>query len=1249
MSTKVALFADTPGDESDVPCDEPKWSEVDRITALERHAILDTGREAAFDEIAALAAEILETPIAVVNLIASDRQWFKAEVGIGTDSLPLDVSICRHAILQPGVMVVPDLALDPRFKDNPLVHVAGGLRFYAGALMETSDGLPLGTVCVLAREPRANGISDRQRRTLAMLANQAMAQIKLRYAREQAEAGARRQSFLLDLEEHLRSVANPGSAMAAAAERLGRYLGVARVGYAEIADEGGIKVAVIEDDWADGATSIKGRHRLDQFGAGFSAEMRIGRTIRANDIATDPLFVGAGAEAFSAFGVRAAITPTLVKNGCPVAMLFVHAEAPRRWTDDEVGLVEEVAERTWSAVARARAEAALRDSEFRYRSALRVGRIGSWETDYACGVRRWSPEGMAMFGIELHDGLGRVGGPDDEWRAALHPDERDFPDTLTQDIHHLDQREVEYRIVRPDGRVCWLHGYIQVLERDAHGGVTRSLNVAADITARREAEVALRESEERQAFLLRLSDALRPLSDALQIQRCAVVLMGEHLDVNRVGYFEIGPDEDLIFPTGTWERGLPPLPDRMLISDFGNDIRNGFRAGRTMASTDTAHDAGSEGHKAAVQATEVRAWIGVPLVKDGRWIATVGVHSATPRVWKPSEIQLVEEVAERTWAAVQRARAEVALRESEELFRSMAEAIEDVFYLIDLEHNTLVYLSPRYEEIWGWPAGTILDDLGTFGDTIHPDDRAIAAEAKAGQSRGAPVTVEYRVLRPDGSIRWILDRSFAIPGAVGRRLAGVASDITDRRSAEDRVRAGDLRLRMLMENIRDYAIFTIDIEGNVTSWPAGAELAFGWSEAEMLGRPLETTYLPDDVTQKVPRTEMATAMREGLALNVRWHQRSDKSRVFINGSMQPLVGPDGKVQEFIKIGRDETEKLRVQQALADSEIRLRTLAEGIPQLVWRSRDDGDWTWSSPQWQAFTGQTLGQSLGRGWLDAVHPDDREAAEAAWVTARPSGMLDIEYRVRRASDGAWLWHHTRSLPVRDDFGQIVEWLGTTTDVQELKELQQRQSVMVAELQHRTRNLIAVVGAIARQTMLQTGPTEAFVEEFEHRLAALARVQGLLSRSDEEPVTIISLISMELDALGVSSDGERRVRLEGPPVPLRNAIVQTLALALHELATNALKHGALSQEEGRLTVSWQVVNENGKGHNLALEWTESGTVGEVLTLPDRRGYGRELIERALPYALGARTDYAFTPDGLRCKIEVPLDKKLPRVRRAK
>lgn len=196
----------------------------------------------------------------------------------------------------------------------------------------------------------------------------------------------------------------------------------------------------------------------------------------------------------------------------------------------------------------------------------------------------------------------------------------------------------------------------------------------------------------------------------------------------------------------------------------------------------------------------------------------------------------------------------------------------------------------------------------------------------------------------------------------------------------------------------------------------------------------------------------------------------------------------------------------------------------------------------------------------------------------------------------------------------------------------------VMVAELQHRTRNLIAVVSAIAKRTMARTGPTEAFRTQFNERLQALSRVQGLLSRTDVEPITIGALIRMELDALGAEASDER-ITLGGPRVVLRDTIVQTMALAIHELATNARKHGALAVENGALKVTWAVKQVDAAASNLVLEWVEEG----VVRAPEpegakRKGYGRELIERALPYSLNAKTGFELNHDGVRCTIELPL-----------
>ncbi|HYF54920.1 MAG TPA: GAF domain-containing protein, partial [Salinarimonas sp.] len=135
----------------------PSWNEAERVAALRGYGILDTPPEAAFDEIARIAALVLEAPIAVVNLIEDTRQFFKAEIGLGVRETPLDVSICAHALLAGDLLVVPDTARDPRFACNPLVTGAPHLRFYAGALLETPRGLPIGTLCVLDHAPRPDG------------------------------------------------------------------------------------------------------------------------------------------------------------------------------------------------------------------------------------------------------------------------------------------------------------------------------------------------------------------------------------------------------------------------------------------------------------------------------------------------------------------------------------------------------------------------------------------------------------------------------------------------------------------------------------------------------------------------------------------------------------------------------------------------------------------------------------------------------------------------------------------------------------------------------------------------------------------------------------------------------------------------------------------------------------------------------------------------------------------------------------
>jgi two-component sensor histidine kinase len=158
----------------------PHWNEGDRLAALRRYRVLDTPPEPEFDALAQLAARVCNAPIALISFVEDHRQWFKAEVGLGIRETPLDRSICLCILLQPGLTVIPDLTKDTQFADNPLVSSEPHLRFYAGAVLQTPDGLPLGTLCVLDHLTR--DLTEDQAFTLTTLAQQVMAHLELRRA-----------------------------------------------------------------------------------------------------------------------------------------------------------------------------------------------------------------------------------------------------------------------------------------------------------------------------------------------------------------------------------------------------------------------------------------------------------------------------------------------------------------------------------------------------------------------------------------------------------------------------------------------------------------------------------------------------------------------------------------------------------------------------------------------------------------------------------------------------------------------------------------------------------------------------------------------------------------------------------------------------------------------------------------------------------------------------------------------------------
>lgn len=435
--------------------------------------------------------------------------------------------------------------------------------------------------------------------------------------------------------------------------------------------------------------------------------------------------------------------------------------------------------------------------------------------------------------------------------------------------------------------------------------------------------------------------------------------------------------------------------------------------------------------------------------------------------------------------------------------------------------------------------------------------------------------------------------------------------------------------------------------------PTGRLLFHNARAVELLGHPLIESadhqgYVrygarhPDGTPYQAEEYPIARAVLTGEAIDRQpmLYLRGDGALAQFEVSAARIHDEDGRPLYAVSTFEDVGRRARAEAALEESEARFHAMADLVPDLLWRNGPDGRAIWFNRRWLEFTGLSQEQAAGDGWRRAIHPADREMTLARLGDALPRGQpIELQHRMCR-HDGENRWFLVRAEPVRDYGGAIVQWLGAATDIDDLRRMQDEQSVLVAELQHRTRNLLAVVQSIAHQTMALSDTPADFTDRFTDRLAALSRVQRLLSASDESPVTLRGLVDLELDALGAEAAGTR-IRTEGPHVPLRKTAVQTLSLALHELATNARKYGALTDPEGSLSITWRCErNAKGGDPRVELRWIERSP-NRRPAQPPRLGYGRQLIERALPHSLGAQTHFVLTSAGLDCRIDLPLHRR--------
>jgi PAS domain S-box-containing protein len=567
-----------------------------------------------------------------------------------------------------------------------------------------------------------------------------------------------------------------------------------------------------------------------------------------------------------------------------------------------------------------------------------------------------------------------------------------------------------------------------------------------------------------------------------------------------------------------------------------------------------------------------------------------------------------------------------------------------------------------------WPESAHLDDArhGSVlrtGTPIVLHDRPYVISA-AGVTRERFFTVSATPLRTrhdsvDGVVRRLVDTTELTEARrdlryanlkLGEHQAGLTmqlalsdaiSDESARRRAETKMALEDREERLSLALLAGrLATWDWDLETGRVIWSDRMSTLRGYcdDEIEQSFEAWAQRVHPDDLAGLLHALESALTGRGEFVHRFRL-VHADQSLRWCLARGRYFYDKPGRAVRMLAVAQDVTEEYRADMKLRDVELRQRALIEGVPQLIWRADPNGQWLWSSPQWTRYTELSPQESLGDGWLDAVHPGDRERARGAWHAAVREGALDVEYRIGPIGSSQFRWFQTRATPIRNEEHDVIEWLGTSTDVDELRHARERQKLLVSELQHRTRNLIGVVAALTTLTSQDCDSLADFLQQFKERLRALSRAQGLLSRSEQEPISLAVLLKMEFDALGTDRIGEK-VTLDGPEVRLQSSVVQTFALAVHELATNALKHGALLAPEGRVAVTWRLQSDAANQPRLRLDWHESGATAVVQPARKggRMGSGRELLEQMLPYVLEAETHYEVTAQGVQCSIELPL-----------
>ena len=531
--------------------------------------------------------------------------------------------------------------------------------------------------------------------------------------------------------------------------------------------------------------------------------------------------------------------------------------------------------------------------------------------------------------------------------------------------------------------------------------------------------------------------------------------------------------------------------------------------------------------------------------------------------------------------------------------------------------------------------GDVRADTTFFAALIHPHDRdwvnARYQQAHAPQGDGW-YEAEFRIRRADtGEERWVAATGRIHLDDRGKlaRAAGTILDVTERRVVETALRESEERYRTLLETAPD--AIHVHRDGVIILANQRAVTLFGGrTQEDVVGRTAMSLVDPASLELARARTAKLTSPGQRNPPVEMILRRLDGEAVPVEAA-SAVVHLEGR-PAILAVLRDITERKRSEAALRESETRFRLAAAAIQGIVCDVDLDSGLTWYSDGLRRVLGIWPDQlPVGQEWrLARIHAEDlpRLADDRRLQDDPEVSHLDREYRVRHA-DGHWVHVHDRSFVVRDQSGRPRRLIGVLTDISERKAAEAQQALLMREVDHRARNALTIVQSLVRLTRAPS--RREFIEAVEGRVAALGRTHSLLASNRWRYADLRTVIADELASLS----GERGISIDGPPVSLRPEAVQPISMLVHELATNAVKHGALSLIGGKLLVSWRMEPDG----NLHLTWDEADGP-PIPAPPEEIGFGTTLMDSVVRDQLGGHLERRWRERGLRCEIAIGQDR---------